>query len=174
MISSILLTSDSLEDLSVSNELNERLLSSLESAIVVFDSNGKCMKVNRDACDLFFLESSSQWIGRHAEDLLIQTNPKLLSMWSAMQDTRTEQSRRVNVYPYQGEADGDMRGVRCLPCVCDAPVTNQGQGWAKKKDQPVQKALLGSVVILCPLPGEALHGSASQSGGKRMSKTDEE
>jgi len=115
MVSSILITSDSLEQLTVGAELNERIYQCLSVAIVVLNSTGNCIKVNRDAADLFFLESSAQWSGKHAAELFGQTNPTVFQMWNQCIETLEEQTEHLPIYPYVGEAEGDLRSCRVIP-----------------------------------------------------------
>eukprot|EP00397_Hematodinium_sp_SG-2012_P022608 GEMP01023438.1.p1 GENE.GEMP01023438.1~~GEMP01023438.1.p1 ORF type:complete len:606 (+),score=104.51 GEMP01023438.1:580-2397(+) len=116
MVSSILITSDSLEELTVSAELNERIYQCLSVATVVLNSIGHCMKVNRDAADLFFLENSSQWCGKHCSELFGLTNPTLYQMWTLCLETQEEQtSNCLAIYPFVGEAEGDLRSCRVIP-----------------------------------------------------------
>jgi len=116
MVSSILITSDSLEEMTVSAELNERIYQCLSVATIAVNSVGHCMKVNRDAADLFFLENSAQWAGKHVAELFGQTNPMVLQMWTQCVESRLEQTADcLAIYPFVGEAEGDLRSVRVIP-----------------------------------------------------------
>lgn len=115
MVSSILMTSDSVEELTCSAELNERVFQCLSVATVVLNSVGNCVKVNRDGADLFFLESPSQWIGKHASEIFSATNPTLFQMWARAVETEEEQTEELPIYPFVGEAEGELRSVRFVP-----------------------------------------------------------
>jgi len=141
MVSSILMTSDHLDELTVSAELNERVFQCLSVAVVVLSASGHCTKVNRDARDLFFLESSTQWLGKHAAETFAQTNPKILELWSRCVETGRELTETLRVFPFLGEAEGEHRSARAVPF------------------KAAQEGIIGTVIILCPTPTANAHRS---------------
>mmetsp|Transcript_938 Transcript_938/g.2315 ORF Transcript_938/g.2315 Transcript_938/m.2315 type:complete len:420 (-) Transcript_938:291-1550(-) len=115
MVSSTLLASEYVEDLIVSVFLNDVVERRLAEGTVMFDTSEKCVAVSSGAVDIFFLESENQWIGQKAEKLLGATNPQLLTALTDAQRSREEQDLVVLVYPYVGEAEGEVRVVRAMP-----------------------------------------------------------
>uniref|UniRef100_A0A0G4HXR1 GAF domain-containing protein n=1 Tax=Chromera velia CCMP2878 TaxID=1169474 RepID=A0A0G4HXR1_9ALVE len=122
IIATLLMTSDFLDEATVSAELNERVFQSLSVASLVASAQGFCMKINRDAADLFFLENTTQWVGRHLSELLGHSNPLLFEMWQETVKEECEVTQTLPIFPFYGEAEGVHRHARAMPVMGDGEV----------------------------------------------------
>ncbi|CEM12878.1 unnamed protein product [Vitrella brassicaformis CCMP3155] len=134
IVASILLTSESLEELTLSAELNERVFQCLSVALIVVSAQGSVIKMNSEAADVFYLESAQQWLGRHLSELFGRTNPQLLAMWTQAVEGDNEVHTHTRIYPFTttatggttssggggaDAAEGTVKAVRVLPITSD-------------------------------------------------------
>jgi adenylate cyclase len=115
MVSAVVLASDSLSELALAEDTTTRLFTALSIATVLFDMSGTCVRVNRDAIDLFFLERAEQWVGKKAQPIFGKANRKLYRLYEATRRTETTCMHEVRVYPSVGDSDGVVRFVRFEP-----------------------------------------------------------
>jgi len=76
---------------------------------------GTCVRVNRDAIDLFFLERADQWVGKKVQPIFGKANRKLYRLYEATRRTEETCMHEVRVYPSVGDSDGVVRFVRFEP-----------------------------------------------------------
>jgi hypothetical protein len=69
MVSRVLSMSETLEDLTVSAEFQEKIFHKISLPVITLNAWGLCTKVSADAAELFGVQGSWQWAGKHIAEV---------------------------------------------------------------------------------------------------------